>query len=231
MICAANVRAPDVQQPRSTKVRRRGQQVVKENLMKIILIGAAGTIGRAVATELGARHELVRAGRNGPDVRVDITDGRSIADMYARIGQVDAVVSAAGHAYFGPLTTMTETNVYVGIRDKLMGQVNLVLLGHERLSDGGSFTLTTGVLADDYIRNGAAASLVNGAIEAFVHSAALELPRGQRINVVSPTVIAEAMGKYASYFRGFAPVTAARAALGYSRSVEGAQTGQIYRIH
>jgi NAD(P)-dependent dehydrogenase (short-subunit alcohol dehydrogenase family) len=217
--------------PRCAGRRRRGQHGVQEKLLKIILIGAGGTIGRAVATELGARHELIRAGRNGPDVRVDITDARSIADMYARVGQVDAVVSAAGHAYFGPLATMTEANVYVGIRDKLMGQVNLVLLGHERLSDGGSFTLTTGVLADDYIRNGAAASLANGAIEAFVRAAALEMPRGQRINVVSPTVIAEALDKYGPYFRGFAPVSAARAALGYAKSVEGAQTGQIIRIH
>ena len=199
--------------------------------MKILLIGAHGLIGRAVATELGARHEIVRAGRQGADLQVDITDPASIRAMYARTGRVDAVVSAAGHAYFGPLASMTEANVYVGIRDKLMGQVNLVLLGQEVVSDGGSFTLTTGVLADDYIRNGAAASLVNGGIEAFARSAALELPRGIRINVVSPTVITEALDKYGPFFRGFPSVTAARAALGYAKSVEGARTGQIIRIH
>jgi len=198
--------------------------------MKILLIGAQGLIGAAVAAELGARHDIVCAGRKA-DVPVDITDTPSIAAMYARLGRVDAVVCAAGHAYFGPLASMTEANVYVGIRDKLMGQVNLVLLGQDAVSDGGSFTLTTGVLADDYIRNGAAASLVNGGVEAFARSAALELPRGIRINVVSPTVITEALGKYGPFFRGFQPVTAARAALGYAKSVEGAQTGQIIRIH
>ena len=199
--------------------------------MKILLIGAHGLIGRAVAAELGARHEIVRAGRGGAEVQVDITEPGSIGAMYARVGRVDAVVCTAGHAYFGPLASMTEANVYVGIRDKLMGQVNLVLLGQDAVSDGGSFTLTTGVLADDYIRNGAAASLVNGGVEAFARSAALELPRGIRINVVSPTVITEALGKYGPFFRGFPPVTAARAALGYAKSVEGAQTGRIIRIH
>ena len=108
---------------------------------------------------------MIRAPDVRPDLRVDITAERSIADMYARIGQVDASRLRRRARILRPAGDDGETDVYVGIRDKLMGQVNLVLLGHERLSDGGSFTLTTGVLADDYIRNGAAASLVNGAIE------------------------------------------------------------------
>ena len=118
----------------------------------------------------------------------------------------------------------------IGLDDKLMGQVNLVLLGRERMADGGSFTLTSGILAEDPIRYGSGASMVNGALESWVRSAALEMPRGQRINVVSPTVLTESMGAFAPYFRGYQPVTAARAALGFARSVEGAQTGQVYRI-
>ena len=113
---------------------------------------------------------------------------------------------------------------------KRQGQVNLVLIGREYLPEGGSFTLTTGVLDRDPIREGTSASMVNGAVNAFVLAAAIEMPRGQRINAVSPGVIAEAMPDYAPYFRGFEPVPAARAALAYAKSVEGARTGQVYAV-
>jgi NAD(P)-dependent dehydrogenase (short-subunit alcohol dehydrogenase family) len=198
--------------------------------MKILLIGAQGTLGRAVAHELGARHDIVAAGRNSGDVRIDLTDRASIAAALAQIGPVDAVVSAAGNVAFGALLELSPEQWAVGLNDKLMGQVNLALLAAPLLNDGGSITLTTGILTDEPIRYGASASLVNGAVEAFVRAAALELPRGIRINAVSPNVLQESMTGYAPYFRGFEPVPAARAALGFSRSVEGAQTGQVYKV-
>ncbi len=111
-----------------------------------------------------------------------------------------------------------------------MGQVNLVLAARETLRDGGSITLIGGVLSDEPILYGSSASMVNGALEAFVRAAAIELPRGLRLNLVSPTVLAESMADYGPFFRGFEPVPAARAALAYSRSIEGGQTGQIYRV-
>ena len=111
-----------------------------------------------------------------------------------------------------------------------MGQINVVLAGLHRINDGGSFTLTSGILNRDPIQYGSSAAMVNGAIDGFVKSAALEMPRGIRINCVSPTVISEAMEGYAPYFRGYQPVTAARAALAYSKSVEGLQTGQIFTV-
>jgi NAD(P)-dependent dehydrogenase (short-subunit alcohol dehydrogenase family) len=198
--------------------------------MNILLIGAQGTLGRAVASELGARHTVIAAGRNSGDVRIDLTDRASIAAALAQVGKLDAVVSAAGNVAFGGLLELTPEQWAIGLDDKLMGQVNLALLAAPLLNDGGSITLTTGVLADDPIRYGASASLVNAGIEGFVRAAALELPRGLRINAVSPGVLQESMPGYAPYFRGFEPVPAARAALGFSRSVEGAQTGQVYRI-
>jgi NAD(P)-dependent dehydrogenase (short-subunit alcohol dehydrogenase family) len=198
--------------------------------MKILLIGAQGTLGRAVAQELGARHDIVAAGRSSGDVRIDLTDRASIAAALAQVGPVDAVVSAAGNVAFGGLLELTPEQWALGVNDKLMGQVNLALLAAPLLNDGGSITLTTGILTDDPIRYGASASLVNGAVEAFVRAAALELPRGVRINAVSPNVLQESMPGYAPYFRGFEAVPAARAALGFSRSVEGAQTGQVYKV-
>jgi len=198
--------------------------------MRVLVVGASGTIGRAVVAELRERHEIVAAGRDSGDVRVDITDTASIRATFAAAGPLDAVVSAAGHVKFAPFAEMTDADYQIGLADKLMGQVNLVLIGREFVADGGSFTLTTGVLDSDPIRMGSSASMVNGAVNAFVVAAAIEMPRGMRINAVSPGVITEAMPDYAPFFRGFEPVPAARAALAYAKSVEGAQTGQVYRV-
>lgn len=198
--------------------------------MRILIIGATGTIGRAVVGELGGRHEIVTAGRSSGDLRVDITDSHSIRAMFERAGALDAVVSATGKVKFAPLEAMTAADYEVGLKDKLMGQVNLVLVGQDFLNDGGSFTLTTGVLDHDPIVQGTSASMVNGAVNAFVLAAAIELKRGQRINAVSPGVILEALPSYAPFFRGFEAVPAAKAARAYAKSVEGAQTGQVYRV-
>ena len=124
---------------------------------------------------------------------------------------------------------MTPELFDVGLRDKLMGQVNLVLAGREHVTAGGSFTLISGILSQEPIRYGSSASMVNGAIESFVRAAAIELPV-HRINAVSPTVLIESMDAFGPYFRGFEPVGAARVGLAFAKSIEGAQTGQIYRV-
>ncbi|MCI8209498.1 short-chain dehydrogenase [Pseudomonas sp. S25] len=198
--------------------------------MKILLIGASGTVGSAIAHELSQRHEIVRAGRNSGEEHVDISDSASIRKLFERIGRFDALVCAAGNVKFAPLAEMSESDFALGLQDKLMGQVNLLLIGRDFANDGASFTFTTGVLSHDPIRSGASASLVNGAIDAFVRAAAIELPRGMRVNSVSPNVLVEAMGSYAPYFRGFKPVPAADVALAYAKSVEGLQTGQTYHV-
>lgn len=198
--------------------------------MKIILIGASGTIGRAVDAELSARHEIVRVNRSSGDFQVDIADPKSIQRLYEQTGTFDALICASGKVHFGPLEQFTSEQFEIGLKNKLMGQVNLVTFGLKHIRDGGSFTLTSGLLNDDPIREGVSASMVNGALEGFVHGAAIALPRGLRINLVSPTVIEEALPAYAPYFRGVKAVPASEAALGYAKSVEGAQTGRIYRI-
>ena len=198
--------------------------------MKILLIGAHGTIGSAVAAELGQRHEIIKIGRSSGDLHLDISDSASIRQLFEQTGKFDALVCAAGNVNFAPLAEMSEKDFALGLQDKLMGQVNLVLIGREYANDGASFTLTSGILNRDPIRSGASASLVNGAIDGFVKAAAIELPRGLRVNSVSPNVLVEAMGSYAPYFRGFKPVPAADVALAYAKSVEGLQTGQTYPV-
>ena len=198
--------------------------------MKILLIGAHGTIGSAIDRELSGRHEIVRIGLKSGDVQVDISDSASIRRLFEQTGKFDALVCAAGSVNFVALSDMSESDFELGLRDKLMGQVNLLLIGREYANDGASFTFTSGILNRDPIRTGASAALVNGALDAFVKAAAIELPRGLRINSVSPTVLLEAMGSYAPYFRGYKPVPAAEVALAYAKSVEGLQTGQTFIV-
>lgn len=200
--------------------------------MKILLIGASGTIGSAVANELEQRHDVLRIGRTRGDYQVDISSSASIRSLFEQTGRFDALVCAAGNVTFAALEDMTEEHFALGLNDKLMGQVNLLLIGREFINDGGSFTFTftTGITSHDPIRTGSSASLVNGAIDAFVKAAAIELPRGLRVNSVSPNVLVEAMPAYAPYFRGFKPVPAADVALAYAKSVEGLQTGQTYHV-
>jgi NAD(P)-dependent dehydrogenase (short-subunit alcohol dehydrogenase family) len=198
--------------------------------MRIVLVGASGTIGQAVVNELGSRHEIVTAGSKSGDVRLDLTDPGSIRAALAQVGPFDALVSTAGKVKFAPLQYMTEADYAIGLKDKLMGQVNLVLVGREFIADGGSFTLTSGVLTYDPVRFGSSASMVNGAIEAFVRAAAIELPRGLRVNAVSPGVLVESLPAFGPFFRGHEAVPGVRVALAYAKSVEGARTGQVFEV-
>jgi NAD(P)-dependent dehydrogenase (short-subunit alcohol dehydrogenase family) len=198
--------------------------------MKIILVGASGTIGQAIDRELRECHDIVRVGRNSGELQVNITDPASIRRLFEQTGPFDALISAAGNAHFGALEELTAKEFAVGLDDKLMGQVNLVLIGREFANDGASFTLTSGVLSEDPIRYGAAVSTVNAALDGFVRAAAIELPRGLRINGVSPTILEESLPAYGPYFRGFKAVPAATVALAYAKSAEGRQTGQVYRV-
>ncbi|WP_419420818.1 short chain dehydrogenase [Legionella sp. D16C41] len=197
--------------------------------MRILIVGGTGTLGRAVVNELD-QHEIIIASINNGDIQVDISDLESIKKMYEEVGRIDAVISTTGQVHFGPLREFTSENWALGLNNKLMGQVNLVTCGIDYINDGGSFTLTSGIISRDPIKFGVAAALVNGAIDSFVKAAAIELPKGLRINVVSPTVLAESMDSYGNFFKGFIPVPAATVAKAFAKSVEGAQTGQVYEV-
>jgi len=197
--------------------------------MKVMVIGASGTVGKAVVEQLGQRHDIVAVGSRSGAYQADIADIAQVKALFAKVGKVDAVVVAAGALHFAPLASFKPEDFQVGLNSKLMGQVNVAMVAQEYLNDGGSITLTSGIVAEQPIRNGASASMVNSAIEGFARGAAIELPRGLRINVVSPTVLQESMGSYGPFFIGFEPAPATRVALSYARSVDGAQTGQVYR--
>lgn len=196
--------------------------------MKIIVVGATGTIGKSVVAALSGRHEIVEVARSSGEVRVDLADPGSIKQMFGAVGGFDALVSAAGVARFGPFKDLTDEDYRVGLENKLMGQVNLVRFGCEVIRDKGSFTLTSGVLSQEPTAGSSAISIVNAGIEAFVRAAALELPRGIRINAVSPIWVKEtlkAMGRDSTV-----GLSAEETAIAYVESLEGQYNGQVLDV-
>ena len=193
--------------------------------MRILVVGASGTIGRAVVAALQGDHEIVPVSFKSTAITVDITSLASIADMYRQVGTVDAVVSVAGQARFASLAQLTDADFQFSIANKLMGQINLVRRGFPAVSDRGSFTLTSGVLARAPMVGSAAISLVDAGVEGFGRAAALESPRGIRVNVVSPPWVIETLEALGMKDTpGLAAKTVARA---YVRSVTGSETGAV----
>ena len=192
--------------------------------MRILVVGATGTIGRAVVEAL-AGHEIVAVSRRRSAITVDVAQPDSIKAMYRTVGQVDAVISAAGEAKFAPLDQLGDADFAFTLGNKLMGQVNLVRYGFGNVRDGGSFTLTGGVMARQPMKGGAAISMVNAALEGFVRGASIEAPRGIRVNVVSPPWVVETLKAF-----GMDPsigLPAKTVAGAYVRSVTGSETGAV----
>lgn len=194
--------------------------------MKIIIVGATGTMGRHLASAFEKEHEIIRVATSGGDIQADITSPESIENLFKQTGSFDALVSTAGPSYVGPWKKMNDTEFRKGVNGKLMGQVNLVLVGQHYINPKGSFTLISGALTKDPQLNFANAAAANGAIEAFVRAAAIELEFGVRINAVSPTVI-EDSPQYFPYFPGEIPTSMRQLEYGFRKSIFGANTGQV----
>ena len=195
--------------------------------MKIIIVGATGNVGKTAVKALSGRHEIISVGRTSGDVQMDIEDVDSIRAMYQQVGKVDAVVSVVGHVHFGPVDEMNSDQFMQGINFKLLPQVNLVLEGFDYVNDGGSFTLTSGVTNRDPIRGGSAAAAANGALDGFVIGAAVDMPRGIRINAVSPEVLEVCREAYDGFFPGHVHVSNEAVGLAFCKAVEGCLSGQI----
>lgn len=199
--------------------------------MKILIVGGNGTIGQTVASHFKNDHEILIAGRTSGDVTVNIADSFSIKAMFEKIGKLDAIICIAGEAKWADFNDLSEEDYYIGLKSKLMGQVNLVRIGQHYLNESGSITLTTGILADDPVVKTASASMVNGGIHSFVQAAALEMVYGIRLNVVSSGMVEDAYEKYKSYFPGHNPIPMPKVINGYVRSVLGKGNGEIIRIY
>jgi len=198
--------------------------------MRIIIVGASGTMGKYLTSAFEAAHEIIKVSTSSGDIRADITKPESIESMYQQAGSFDALICTAGPTHVGPWANMTDKEFRKGLDGKLMGQINLVLTGQRYINPKGSFTLITGALTDEPQLNFANASAANGAIEGFVRAAAIELGNGIRINAVSPTVI-ESSPQYFPFFPGEIPTTMKALEYGFRKSVFGAGTGQVIKLH
>lgn len=193
--------------------------------MTILVVGGTGTIGSAVVDTLSNDHDVIVVGHTSGEIQVDLAAPSSIDELFERVAPVDAVVSCAGEAAFGALSDLTDEDFTISVSNKLMGQVNLVRRGISAVTDDGAFTLTSGVLSEEPIQGSSAISLVNAGLEGFVRAAALEMPRGLRVNVVSPPWVTETLEEMGA---DFSPsLSAAQVAKAYRASLEGSQNGAV----
>lgn len=199
--------------------------------MKIVIIGGNGTIGKTVVSHFKQNNEVLIAGRTNGDLTVDIADSNSIKAMFETIGKLDAIICIAGEAKWDDFHKLSEEDYHIGLKSKLMGQVNLVRIGQNYLNPNGSITLSTGILADDPVVKTTSASMVNGGIHSFTKAVALEIENGIRVNVVSSGMVEDAYEKYKDYFPGHNPIPMEKVINGYVRSVNGKGNGQIIRIY
>ena len=193
--------------------------------MKIIVIGAAGLIGSAVVKALAGRHDIIGASRKAAEHQVDLTDKASVQRLFNQVGSFDAVVCVAGGAAYKPLLELTDDEFAMSVNYKQMGQVNIARLAIPHLADGGSITLTTGFFSVEPPPNAAALAMANSAVNGFAIGASRELPRGLRINAVSPPFVGEFRLNGAK--STVESMTAADTALGYVDAVEGQMTGAV----
>lgn len=193
--------------------------------MKVIVLGASGKIGQEIVKALDPGTEIVRASRSHGDILVDYTDPESVRDMFKGAGDFDALVAAVGgDSAFKPHDEMTDEDYELGFRRKFLAQVNLVGIGTEYARDGGSFTLSSGYLSHYPNPYSAGTGPFNAAIDSFVLGTAPLLPRGLRLNVVSPAPVVELERA------GRGLVTAAQAAMGYVESLTGNFSGRVLRV-
>ena len=200
------------------------------NKLKVVVVGASGTIGKEIAKALEEKgHQVVRVSRKSPDFQADIQNKQSLEALFKKIGAFDAVANATGDVASGPFQQLTDENFAFALGNKLMGQINLVRTALPYISDGGSFTLVSGVLTDEPILGGTIGTIVNGGVEGFVKAVSHELPRGVRINCISPTVLTESVA-YHPFFPGFIPVDGWKVARAYERSILGIINGRIVPV-
>lgn len=199
--------------------------------MKIVLIGASGTIGKAIVAELEKDTEIISVGYDNGDYQADLGNPQSIQDLFKKIGTIDGIICAAARGVvFKPVKEMTLADYVASSQQKLFGQISVVVNGLPVLNEGGSITLTTGIFNRDFVANGSAAAMVNSGVEGFVQAAALNMPKGIRINAISPSLLEESAEQYEKVCPGFEPVSSQKVARAYRRSVYGIQTGQIFQV-
>lgn len=199
--------------------------------MKILIIGGTGTIGKKIVERLEPIHQIITAGKTNGDYQFDMANSESIHGLFDNLGKLDAIICAAGEAKWASFQELSENDYFIGIKSKLMGQVNLCRIGRNHLNEGGSITLTSGILADKPVHMTTSAAMVNGAIHSFVKAVILDLDQNIRINVVSSGLVEDAAEKYSDYFPGHPIIPMSRVVDAYEKCLNSTMNGEIVRIY
>lgn len=200
-------------------------------MTRMLVVGGCGTIGKLIVDEMKDSYEIVTAGRSNGDHRVDISDVSSIDAMFVAAGHFDVLVCAAGNSVFANVEELGEDELRLGVEHKLLGQVNLVRLALPHINDGGAIVLTSGCTNIQPVRNSSVSGLINGGLDGFVTAAACDMPRGIRINCVSPGLLTESAQRSGYKFPGFKTVDGVDVARAYHRCAATGITGCVVAIH
>jgi NAD(P)-dependent dehydrogenase (short-subunit alcohol dehydrogenase family) len=197
-------------------------------MKKIVVVGATGRLGRVVVGGL-SDYEVVRAGRSGPDLKIDALDFESVSDVFASIGTFDGLISCIGGTPFKTFEELTMEDFALGLSKKCFSQLNLAKAAIPYLTENGSITLTSGIIGDEPILAGSCAAAANGALNMCVSTLAAEYAGKLRINIVSPSIIENSVEDYGMLFDGFEPTSKKRIVEAYRRTISAPISGRVLR--
>ena len=197
-------------------------------MKKIVVVGATGRLGRVVVGGL-SDYEVVRAGRSGPDLKIDALDFESVSDVFASVGTFDGLISCIGGTPFKTFEELTMEDFALGLSKKCFSQLNLAKAAIPYLTENGSITLTSGIIGDEPILAGSCAAAANGALNMCVSTLAAEYAGKLRINIVSPSIIEHSVEDYGMLFDGFEPTSKKRIVEAYRRTITAPISGRVLR--
>ncbi len=197
-------------------------------MKKIVVVGATGRLGRVVVGGLND-YEVVRAGRSGPDLKIDALDFESVSDVFASVGTFDGLISCIGGTPFKTFEELTMEDFALGLSKKCFSQLNLAKAAIPYLTENGSITLTSGIIGDEPILAGSCAAAANGALNTCVSTLAAEYAGKLRINIVSPSIIENSVEDYGMLFDGFEPTSKKRIVEAYRRTISAPISGRVLR--
>ena len=194
---------------------------------KLIVVGSTGVIGKKIVELARDEYQIIEVNRSSGDYQLDMQDAEALEEMFEQVGGFDVLIAASGYGKWGALDEHTIQDYHDGLNSKLMGQVNLVVIGKKYANPGAGFVLSSGILAQHPVEGGISLGMINAAIEAFVRGADLELA-GMNINAVSPSFAKETMEMMGMDSSSGTP--AIEFARLYMQAIESGDSGQIYRL-
>ncbi|MCT4638391.1 MAG: short chain dehydrogenase [Bacteroidales bacterium] len=196
-------------------------------MKKLIVVGSTGVIGKEVVELMKSQYQVIEVNRSSGDYKLDMSDTKAVESMFKEIGGFDAIIATSGYGKWGSIDEHTIQDFHDGLNSKLMGQVNLVMIGRKYANEGATFVVSSGILAQYPVEGGLSLGVINAGLEAFVRGAALEM-KSMRVNAVSPSFARETMELMG--MDSSTGVPAIEFAKLYKEAIESGKTGEIFRV-